>query len=274
MLNVTHSEFKGKCGIYLVENLLNGKKYVGSSKDMYYRLRRHLSDLRKRQHGNQHWQNSFNKYGEKIWFSKILETCLEEELLNREEYYMKLLKPEYNKILTPNRPVLSQSSRDKVSATLRRLYASGEKTTYRQDHAQIPTHIYDIFGDYMQTFPCATEAGKFLNTSATNIRRNRNNKNMIVDFTQNYFFSAIKKDNISQEIIETIKYNALNNLRISFPLLKYNKQGLFERCIFKRKGLEMFLPDLRKDLYRKFKKPCKGFITFAGYKLTDVYDTQ
>lgn len=38
---------KNRCGVYSIFNLVNGKRYVGSSVDIYNRLHEHLHNLRK-----------------------------------------------------------------------------------------------------------------------------------------------------------------------------------------------------------------------------------
>lgn len=43
-----------KCGIYCIINLVNGKKYVGSSVDIYGRLHEHLHNLRHNRAHNAH----------------------------------------------------------------------------------------------------------------------------------------------------------------------------------------------------------------------------
>lgn len=55
-------------GIYQIKNKINGKVYIGQSINIEKRLKRHLNDLRKLKHRNQHLQNAFNKYGEKSWY--------------------------------------------------------------------------------------------------------------------------------------------------------------------------------------------------------------
>jgi len=41
-----------KSGIYCIKNIVNDKFYIGSSIHIYYRLRRHKSDLIKKTHAN------------------------------------------------------------------------------------------------------------------------------------------------------------------------------------------------------------------------------
>jgi group I intron endonuclease len=77
------------CGIYLIENKINNKKYVGSSINIKVRLMNHKYYLRKNYHANNYLQNSYNKYGEENFNFKILELCNETELINKENFYIK-----------------------------------------------------------------------------------------------------------------------------------------------------------------------------------------
>ena len=52
------------CGVYQIKNTLNGKAYIGSSKNIKRRLGIHRSMLRRGTHRNPHLQNAWNKYGE------------------------------------------------------------------------------------------------------------------------------------------------------------------------------------------------------------------
>lgn len=93
------SEFKGKAGIYLIHNLVNGKQYVGSSKDLRQRLLSYysLSKLL----DNRYISKSIMKYGHDNFTVLILELVesnknLKKDLLNKEQYYLDLLKPVLN----------------------------------------------------------------------------------------------------------------------------------------------------------------------------------
>lgn len=75
-------------GIYKIENKINGKVYIGKSIDIDKRWYSHRSELNGRRHYNNYLQNSWNKYGENNFFFEILELCQEEELNDREKFWI------------------------------------------------------------------------------------------------------------------------------------------------------------------------------------------
>lgn len=58
-------------GIYCIENTVTGKKYIGSSKNIFKRLKDHMYKLKKNVHPNKHLQSSFNKYNIENFSYKI-----------------------------------------------------------------------------------------------------------------------------------------------------------------------------------------------------------
>lgn len=83
-----------KSGIYKIVNLLNEKIYIGSSKDVDKRFKRHLRDLRKGRHHNIYLQRSWGKYGGEFFKFEVIEETA--DLFPREQYWIDFLKPAYN----------------------------------------------------------------------------------------------------------------------------------------------------------------------------------
>lgn len=85
-----------KSGIYQITNILNGKFYIGSAVDLNQRKGIHFYNLKNNKHGNPHLQSSYNKHGKDNFVFEIIEECVVEILLLREQYYIDILKPNYN----------------------------------------------------------------------------------------------------------------------------------------------------------------------------------
>jgi predicted GIY-YIG superfamily endonuclease len=81
-----------KSGIYLITNTVNGKVYVGQSINLQGRLWSHLSKLRKGTHHNRHLLAAVKKYGIEKFTFEVLCECSVEELDQKEQRYLDLLK--------------------------------------------------------------------------------------------------------------------------------------------------------------------------------------
>lgn len=108
-LNAQALNLKNKSGVYKITNLINGKTYVGSSVDLNRRLNEYLNPLyiaRNLKKGNSKLLNALLKYGYTNFEFKILEFIKFEPsqskserrslLLNKEQYFIDEIKPEYN----------------------------------------------------------------------------------------------------------------------------------------------------------------------------------
>ena len=81
------------CGVYKITNTINGKLYVGSSKDITSRWDQHKRKLNNETHGNPHLQNAWLMYGGENFKFEIIEECSSDIQFEREQYYLDLLNP-------------------------------------------------------------------------------------------------------------------------------------------------------------------------------------
>ncbi len=84
-----------KSGIYKLICLITKKFYIGGAVNLQHRYHKHLSELRRNHHHSIHLQRAFNKYTEKEFKFEILELVDIDNLIEKEQYYLDLLKP-YN----------------------------------------------------------------------------------------------------------------------------------------------------------------------------------
>lgn len=79
-------------GIYKIENIINAKIYIGSSKNIKLRWKQHKCALNNNKHHNTHLNNAWNKYGSDSFKFKIIEYVELNKLLEREQYFIKYYK--------------------------------------------------------------------------------------------------------------------------------------------------------------------------------------
>jgi len=76
---------KKRGGIYQIRNIINNKRYIGSTIDFERRFRQHKSDLKLNKHDTIKLQNAWNKYGEQSFIFEIIVESEDEELLVLEQ---------------------------------------------------------------------------------------------------------------------------------------------------------------------------------------------
>lgn len=127
------------CGIYEIKNKLKDKRYIGSSKNIGQRWKKHLQEIKSGKHRNGYLQNVFNKYGFDNFTFSIIEECSEEDLRIREQYYIDL----YGKDRLYNLTMLA--------------------TGGGSDVLRNQLYLLDLDGNIIQTFNSGADCARFFN---------------------------------------------------------------------------------------------------------------
>jgi group I intron endonuclease len=135
-------------GIYKIVNLVTEQIYVGSaSKSIDVRWKYHINDLNGNKHHSARLQNSWNKYGSENFKFEVLEVCSKEICIEREQFYIDLLKPFFNICPVAGNCTgrkFSEDSKKKMSVSAKKrglneflLRQQKSKAILREDGAQL-----------------------------------------------------------------------------------------------------------------------------------------
>jgi len=177
------SENKRKSGIYRLNNLVTGKSYVGSSKDLNNRLRAYYSTSNMERIVKKEKSIIYKailKYGHSKFSLDILEYCEPNILISREQYYIDLLTPEYNilkiagsrlghKLSEKTKKILSISNRGKKH-TIKKIKFSLKSKVNIQPETRLKislrcpgvrVKIYNKSNNLLFEFPTLNSAAKY-----------------------------------------------------------------------------------------------------------------
>ena len=131
-------ETKGKSGIYMWRNLDSGKIYVGSAKNLGIRLKGYYNINQLTRVTNMHINRALLKWGYSSFSLSILEYCSIDVLIQREQYYLDLLKPDYNICTTAGSTLgklHSLVAKEKISKTKKGTNLGEENSFFGKNHS-------------------------------------------------------------------------------------------------------------------------------------------
>ena len=149
------------CGIYCIENIINHKKYIGQSADIYSRWKSHQKQARSGDKSYIH--NAMRKYGASSFEYSIVEECLKEDLNERETYWIQFYDTRMNGY---NLTMGGEGIKGKVYSECEK----EEKRTYAEKHnLSKPVLQIDKSGNIVKEWRSCKEIGKMTNMLASNI---------------------------------------------------------------------------------------------------------
>jgi len=112
------SDNQNKSGIYMWKNLINKKKYVGSSENLRVRFMRYFNKNYLLRNTSMYICRSLLKHGYENFSLTILEYCEPEKCIEREKYYIDLSESEYNIVKDPTLPPMSGRTHSDITKTI------------------------------------------------------------------------------------------------------------------------------------------------------------
>lgn len=154
-------------GIYAIFNKINGKKYVGSSVNIYKRKAEHYLALNDNKHHSFYLQRAWNKYKPESFEFILLEKVEKKEnLLIREQWWLDNSNSKYNVCKIAGNTLgrkTSKSTRDKISKALKGRIST--KQIEAQKNRRKPVDQYDIEGNFMKGWDSSQDAAAFYSKS-------------------------------------------------------------------------------------------------------------
>lgn len=184
-----YSDNKGKSGVYRFKNKINGSTYVGSSVDLRKRFKYYFSVNFLRSVTLRYKSKIYSsllKNGYENFILEILEHCDPDQCIEREDYYINLLKPDYNicpKAGSSFGRITSEDTKRKMSIIAR-----------NRKHFPVPglqVQVTDLDTDITTTYNSIRAAAAALNSDIKTIWRREKN-NITKPYRKRYIINIIR----------------------------------------------------------------------------------
>lgn len=139
MKSLIYSENKNKSGIYRITNKINNKSYIGSSINLTKRFYKYfnlsyISTVK----NDLTISRALIKYGYSKFSLEILEYCSVDVLLDKEQYYFDICKPDYNiepKAGSSIGAIRTEETKNKISQSLKGKYVGAKNYWFGKTHS-------------------------------------------------------------------------------------------------------------------------------------------
>ena len=171
------------CGVYLIENKLNGKRYVGSSVDVRARILQHFTPSCYELYPTSEFYKDIKKLGNEAFSYELLEITTKENKIKREQYWFDKLNPEYNFIRPREnnfedpkiiKKAQKRSNSKEAIERRKRLYNTPEyKELFKKCHPNMKSVDMYKNDELIKTFQSIRETARWLdeNTEYTGINK-------------------------------------------------------------------------------------------------------
>lgn len=176
----------GTSGVYMLKNKINGMVYVGSSCDVPMRLGTHFTRDYKL-YPDKPLYKDIVKYGESGFEVVLLCECGKEDLLEKEQLYYDLLKPQYN-FIRPRKcnfthpevraKAIKNGTTKEIIERRKRLYNTPKyKTLFRELHIEKMKPVEMIKdGLVVKKFISMQEASRYISENYSYVGKNKTSK--------------------------------------------------------------------------------------------------